>query len=458
MLGWVHRHRTLILDRSHSYGGWMFSRDEYGFTSPLRSDRQIDAHALALYDRGAFRHLTPKMDREYNLDRLVYEFTGQATAQWRRAPNGVRTYAGSIERTTGAIVTQLKQNISLAADHELDVNAHLQQDPSGRRALLTLGYRWNLTDEHTVGARHTFTEYKADLDATLFYQFSRDHLGTARLGVTVQNLYNDFLYGTLGVPAQDELLIRTYEKQPILLSGTVTTPERYRLRGELHVSVQPQSRMRLTAQNTPDFQFRDEESLHFLSSLLEYQFPYVTAGAFYRRDRSALHRYGSSTNVQADYTSTQTTQTVGGYLLANWWHLHAEAWGTYTQYRDHQTGDHFGLSTLDGPIDYRDPHRRLKVRVTYEPESVGPTAGLEYLFFQRPNLENGAQMTSQWTGEWFVLGRNNYRLALLLGYAFERGSVTLGVGYDLDNDDLPGDIPDSPGRFDNGFGRLTIYW
>jgi hypothetical protein len=216
--------------------------------------------------------------------------------------------------------------------------------------------------------------------------------------------------------------------------------------------------MIITAQHTPDFRFQEDESLYFLSGMAEYQFAYVTVGAFYRRDMNWRHRHGSSGSVQADYTARQTTETVGAFFLADWWDLEAEVWGTYTDYRDHQTGQHFGLSTIDGPIDYRDPHRRGKVRVRYAPEAPSPTVGLEYLFFQRPNLEGGTRMTRQWTGEWFVFGRKNYRLALLLGYTFERGSVTAGVGYDLDNDDLAAGIPDSPGRFDGGFGRLTIYW
>jgi hypothetical protein len=76
----------------------------------------------------------------------------------------------------------------------------------------------------------------------------------------------------------------------------------------------------------------------------------------------------------------------------------------------------------------------------------------------RTRLEDSLTMTRAWTGEWISSGRNNDRLAVTLGYDFGRGSVTLGVGYDVDNDDLPPGIPDSPGRFDNGFGRLAVYW
>lgn len=458
MAGWIQRHRIHVLDRSHSYGGWMYNRDEYGFGTPIENNnRQIEAETLELYDRGVFRHLTPNMDREYGLDMWGYRFTGGSTYRWQHAPNGLRVYAGSIERTTGAISTEIKQTLSSGA-HTFNVRAHLQQHASARRALLDLGYRWQITDAHAVGVRHTFAEYKPDFDATLFYRFTDPQLGTARLAATAQNLYNDFLYATLGTAAEDELLVRTYGKRPVLLSATVTSSSRYRLRGELHASVQPKSELELTAQNTPDFHFQQNETLYFLSGLLEYQFPYATTGIVYRRDFNQRHRFGSSGSVQADYTATQTTSTVGAFLLADWWKLHAEVWALSTQYRDHQTGQHFGLSTLDGPIDYREPHRRGKIRVRYRPDTSGPSAGLEYLFLQRGTVEDGSQMTRQWTGEFFTIGSSNYRLAVLLGYEFKRGSFTAGVGIDTDNDDLPAGIPDSPGRFDNGFGRLTVYW
>ena len=459
MSGWIQRHRLHVLDRSHSYGGWMYSRDEYGFGNPLENnERQINAQALELYDRGVFRHLTPNMDREYTLDMWGYRFTGRAAYEWAQAPSGIHVYAGSIERTTGAIVTEIKQTIAPEGAHSFNVHAHLQQTGTARRALLDLGYRWQITSAHAVGVRHTFGEYKPDFDATLFYRFSEPALGTARLAVTAQNLYNDFLYGTLGTAAEDELLVRRYGTRPFLLSATLASPSHHPLRGEVHVSGQPHADLTITAQNTPSFRFQQTESLYFLSALVEYQFPYVTSGLFYRRDFNQRRRVGTSGSVRADYTTTQTTSTFGAFLLADWWKLHAEVWGLTTRYRDHQTGSHFGLSTLDGPIDFREPHQQGKVRVMYEPVHSGPSFGLEYLFLRRGTVEGGNRMTRQWTGEYLTVGSSNYRLAVLAGYEFRRGSFTAGVGIDTDNDDLPSGIPDSPGRFDNGFGRLTIYW
>lgn len=460
MAGWIQRQRLAVLDRSHGYGGWMYSRDDYGFGTPIENNnRQIGAQTLELYDRGIFRHLTPNMDREYSLDMWNYRFSGRAAYEWTQAPNGLRVYSGSIERTAWAIVSELKQTISLNDEHFFNVRAHLHRNGSARRALLELGYRWQMTDAHAIGVRHTFSEYKPDFDVTGFYEFSRPTLGTARLAVTALDAYNDFLYNTLGVATEDELLVRRYGTRPFLLSATLASSPQYPLRGTVHASVQPQSELTITAQNTPDFRFRQDESLYFLSGMIEYQFPsYVTAGLLYRADFNQRHRIGSSGAVEADYTATQRTETIGAFLLADWWKLHAEVWGLSTQYRDHQTGEHFGLSTLEGPIDYREPHQRVKVRVEYEPDRAGFTTGLEYLFLRRGPVEDGRQMTQQWTGEYFTIGRSNYRVAVLGGYKFGRGSFTTGIGIDTDNDDLPAGIPDSPGRFDNGYFNLTVLW
>jgi hypothetical protein len=459
LAGWVERRRVDLLDRSHAYGGWMDQRQEYGFGTPRGNlDRTIDPEALELYDRGVFRHLTPNMDREYRLDLWAYRPTGGAAYRWNRAPSGLQMYAGSIERTTGAVVTRLKQSIGADSDHRFTVRATLEQDATGRRALVDLGYRWRVGDGHAVGARHTFSEYKADLDATLFYDYRHASLGRARAAVTFQNLYNDFLYGTLGTSAGDELLVRRYDGQPLLLEARLQTPDRYRFRTELHAAFQPERTRLLTSKKSEDFRFRDDERVYYVAALAEYRFPYVTAGAFYRRDATRLRRRGSARSVTADYRAEQIASSTGVYLLANWWRLHGEAWGMYTAYSDHQRGSSFGLSTVDGPLNYHEPHRSGKLRVEYRPPDTGPSAGLEYVFVQRTGITDGLRMTREWTGEWFTAGLRNYRLALLLGYRFERGSLTLGVGYDTDNDDLRAGIPDSPGRFDNGFGRLTIFW
>jgi hypothetical protein len=459
MADWMQTHRWEVLDRSHGYGGWMFSRDAYGFGTPRQNNqRQIDAQALALYDRGVFHHLTPDMDREYALDMWAYQFSLREAARWQAAPRGIRLYAGSIERTTGAVVTDIKQALPVSARHAFEVQARLQQDAVARRALVQIGYQWQITGEHAIGGRHTFAEYKADLDAHLYYQYQGTDWGRVRAGLTFQNLYNDFLYRTLGVPASDELLLREYGRKPYLVSVSYASPMHYRLRGELFASIQPLSELRITAHNTPGFQFQQDEQLYFMAGLLEYAFPFVTAGIYYQRDMNRLHRAGASGAVRADYVARQSTETIGTYAMADWWKLRVDAQLQVTTYRDRQTGTDFGLSTIDRPIDFRETRRAAKLRLRYVPLPEGPFAGLTYLAMHRTRLEDSLTMTRAWTGEWISSGRNNDRLAVTLGYDFGRGSVTLGVGYDVDNDDLPPGIPDSPGRFDNGFGRLAVYW
>ena len=456
---WVDRQRLSVLDRSHGYGGWMFSREAYGFgTARQNSGRQIDAQALELYDRGVFQHLTPDMDREYALDMWTYQFSLRQAFRWHAAPHGVRMYGGSIERTTGAVVTDFKQSVSADGNHRFVVQGRLQQDAVAQRALVQVGYQWDVGAGHAIGARHTFAEYKADLDAELYYQYQHASWGRVQMGITAQDLYNDFLYGTLGVSANDELLLREYGRKPFLGSISYVSPSRYALRGEVYASGQPTSEMRITAQNTPDFQFQQDEQLYFVAGLLEYALPFVTTGVFYQRDMNRLHRFGSSADVRADYVARQTTQTMGAYALADWWKLQLEAQLLRSTYRDQQTGTDFGLSTVSRPVDFRETRRGATLRLRYTPARGWPFVGATYLTLHRPRLEDSVVMTREWTGEWLTYGQNNDRLAFTLGYDFERGSITLGVGYDTDQDDLPPHESGPAPGFDNGFGRLVIYW
>ena len=456
---WVQSRRLRVLDRSHGYGGWMFSRNAYGFGTPRQNnERQIDAQTLELYDRGVFQHLTPDMDREYALDMWAYQFSLRQAFRWHTAPHGVRMYAGSIERTTGAVVTDVKQAVSTDGNHGFEVQARLQQDAVARRALVRIGYQWDVGQGHAIGAHHTFAEYKADLDAQLYYQYQHASWGRVRAGLTFQNLYNDFLYGTLGVSVSDELLLREYGRKPFLGSIAYVSPPQYALRGEVYASGQPLSEMRITAHNTPDFQFQQDEQLYFVAGLLEYALPFVTTGVFYQRDMSRLHRVGSSEDVRADYTTRQTTRTIGTYVLADWWKLQMDAQLLLSMYRDRQTGTDFGLSTVDRPVDFRETRRGGHLYVRYTPAPGWPFIGVNYLTLHRPRLEDSVVMTREWTGEWLTYGQNNDRLAVTLGYDFGRGSITLGVGYDTDQSDLPPQESGPPPRFDNGFGRLIIYW
>ena len=440
--GWRESRRRLVLDRRHSIGG-------------------------RLYDRGIFRHITPKMNREYAHEMLVQRFSSEAFARRRRSQNSLLLRFGSVRRDLLAVVGQLRSRVPLSANHALTVDAVLQQDGQATRPFLEVGYTWMFGSHHALGVRHTFSEYKRDLDPTVRYEYSHRRLGTAAAAVTVQNLYSDLIDQKLGIDPNDRDIIRDYVRQPYLLSFSYTSPDQFPLRGELAGAVQPVSEAIYRSRKRPGYRYRDERQLHFLGALLEYRFSTFSGGLFYKRDASWLRRMGLGEEVSSDYTAQQQFQRFGVFLKGRQGPFRGTLRGFLGAYEDQQSGENYAESLLSSEIDYRERHRGLEAGVRYEPDT-GLITGLEYVAFRRgydddsdPSRVGVEFPLSSWTKQYWGLGPSDYGFVGLLGYRFTRGKVVFGVGYDIDGDD--DHPPDHQGkeetsRFDGAFGRLVLTW
>lgn len=435
---WALNRRRLLLDRLHNLGSGHFDREVH-------------------YGRGVFRHLTPAMDREYALDMLSYRFPPAATHRWHQADRGLRVRIGSTERSTWAFVTDLKETVSFGGPHRFTIDARLQEDGRARRTFLELGYRYAFTPRHEVGVQHTFSRYKPDLDVTAFYRADGLRWGSARVDLTLDNAYNNFVYSTLGVSAREEDILRIYNTPPVVARAQLTTPARYPVRVELHAGWRPEVTADFMSQTDPGFRYQDGEAAHYASALATYSWRTATVGLFYQRDQSSLTRQGGG-NVRSSYRSEQRLSRYGVVAAGTWRDWQANLWYAIERYADRQTGTNFSLSTVNGLLDYWEDRHTAQIRLRYAP-GRGVQAGLKCTAYVRDlDPPESRYLTRQWTGQYFSAGPSNYRLTPLLGYQWSRGSVIVGIGYDLDNDDLPPGIPDSPGRFDNGYGRLTVYW
>lgn len=436
---WADRRHRLLLDRYHNRGA-----------------RHTDT--TQHYDRGAFRHLTPMMDREYALDMLAYRFPVREAYTWSRAGRGLRVRAGSIERTGWAFVSDFKDTIVLGGPHTLQFNARLQEDGRAERAFFELGYRYAINERHRIGVEHTFSQYKPDFDVTVFYQVRTATWGRARVDLTLSNAYNNFIYSTLGVSAQDQDILRIYESPPVVARLQASTPVWYPVRLEVQVGWRPRVAATFTSQTDTDFRYRDTEGAYFASVLASYSGRVGTVGVLYQRDHSSLDREGVRSGISSNYRTEQRLNRYGALAQGEWRNWRSDLWYTFEQYSDRQTGTDFTLSTVDGPLDYWEDRHTIQARIRYAPDR-GVQAGIKYNAYIRSlDNEESQYLTRQWTGEYFSEGASNYRLTPLLGYQWLGGSVIGGVGFDLDRDDLPPGIPDSPGRFDNAYLRFTIYW
>jgi hypothetical protein len=423
---WAATRRLWVLDRVHAYG------DQF-------------------YDRGVFRHITPRMDREYAIDLSTYRYTLGQDHAWHQRDGGLRLRTGSITRNQWGIVTQLKQTVEVAEGHALRFDALLQEDAQAERGLLEINYTWALTAAHHVGARHTFAQYKPDFDVSVFYRYDAPRYGRVRAEVTALDAYNDFLFETLGVWKGEERYERIYEQNPFLLQLSAASPSRHPLRAEVYAGWQPASELTVQSQFADSVRYRDRESLHYLGALLAYDLGPVSTGLVYQRDQSSLDRRGLRSGVTSDYRTEQRYERIGLFSTGTWGPFRGSAWVFLEEYYDRQRGSDFQFSTIDRPLDWTEARTNVQLRIYYAPESTGVFAGLEYIAIDRRPDDPSGVMRRQWATNWAGRGVSHYRGPVILGYRFGKGAVSMGINYDFDGD-RKGD------RFDNGFFRFSIGW
>ncbi len=439
--GWVENHRLLVLDQRHN-----------------RGER--------FYDRGIFRHVMPRKDREYALDMMAQRFSWDEFGYQSVAANSMHVRAGSVRRDLFAFVSRLQSTVEVASGHTISIDGIFQQDAEALRPFLELGYGWQFASHHTAGVRHTFSEYKPDLDVTAFYRFHRPVLGQVEVAVTLQNLYSDFIDQQLSILPQFRDVIRSYAQRPYLLSVSYTSPDRWPVRGEIVGAVQPISQANYTSQTRSGFQYQDEQRLHYVAALLEYHRAPFSGGLFYKGDASWLRRRGLGNQISSRYTTEQRFWRAGLFLEHQWGAVEGSLRGFTGSYRDEQYGRDFSRSIIAQNLDYEEQQWGLRTRLRYRWEP-GPFAGLGYDALRRTyaneyalNKVRNPVAFTPWANQWKGAGSpgpSNHRLVVLGGHRFSHGKIEVGFGIDLDGDDQhPAKL--SAKRFDNGFGRLILTW
>jgi hypothetical protein len=398
---------------------------------------------------------------------LTQRFPSEALIRQRRAENSLLVRTGSVRRDLLAFVSRIQGQALSDSSRTISFDAVLRQDGRASRAFLEMGYAWSPAAHHTLSVRHTFSEYKRDLDLTALYRYSSRRLGRAEVAITVQNLYSDLIDQQLGIAPNDRTVIRDYTRHPYLLSFSYASPAHFPLRGELAGGVQPMSRATYESQKQPAYRYRDHRRIHFFGALLEYRYASFTGGLFYKRDASWLRRAGDGEAVSSRYTTRQRFQRFGGFLRGRRGPFRGIIQGFVGAYNDRQTGRNYAESLLPQKIDYEEGQRGLQGRLFYEPE-IGPLVGLEYVAFQRhygadddPSRVGQNFVFAPWAKQYWGFGPSDYALVVHLGYRFSHGRVVAGVSYDIDaDDDFPADHSEKEKtrRFDGGFGRLVLTW
>ena len=431
LVGWRSRLHIAFRDRRHAYGGLFF-------------------------DRGLLRPFTPGMDHEYDLDLATFAFTLQEDAAWYHAPNGFRTYMGSVSTSRFATRSHLRLTVPVRGRHTVRLDGVQREDAQAQRFFVAFGYDYRLGGAHRLGFTQTIAAYKPDLDFSLSYELGHLERGLARLEVTFLDVANGFIFDRLGVDPVLEDTVRSYRRKPRLFALHLASPPLGRFRTEIAAGVQPRARALVASQATPTRRFRFDDEASYVGALAEYHLPRVTLGLVYRQTRTSVARRPAAGGaLTSDYASTQHEREAMLYALADVWRLRGEAWLARTTYTDRQRGTDFAEASIPVGLGFEERRLAAHLRLRYVPDGPGVLGGLGYLALHR-RFPSGLGPMGRYLR--FAPFAPNHRLSLQLGYRFTRHAVVvLGANADLDGDPFYGDGRGLT-RYDGGFAQIALGW
>lgn len=452
LLRWEQHIRNFMLDRSHNHGGTHFKR-------------------------GLFREHLNTMSPEHEIDLMSYRFTLFEDYDWIRAEHAYQLEIGSLNATDFATENRIKSDIGLDERNLLAIRGYHEENLRAARFLFYLGYEHSFNGGHTVGADHTLTNKKGDLDATLFYRYGNLDDGMIQFDFTLLDWAGNVVQG-LAEESSNQYndlyeVTHQYERKPYLLSLKLVSPKTKAVKAELVAGLQTYAKKRVEPLTEPG-DFIDEEWAHYLGGLLEYSNAFFTAVLTYQRTFSKLVRQPAPGSVyEDDFGNWQVsdiaglfgTGRIGRFRLEQWlWH----EWNVDRLQGENVPGD---LTPLDFennriPFDYVEKRVKIKSRVLYDPPVSGFQGGIEfhadYRYPQGERADNGVR-NFDFRRVYPIVRNRNERLTMTLGYRFNKNFHFLaGVSYDLDKDKQSGiglpRITGTPTWFDGGFGRLSVRW
>ena len=435
--GWDRRARTAVWDRTHAIGG-------------------------RYQDRGPLRRWSRQMDHEYDLDLYVIRPTPADDAAFYASDGGARSSAGSVTTGHFAIETEIRAAPRVGGPFLLEARLVQQEDYSARRAAVELGYFADLGHGHAVGVRHSFAEFKSDLDAELVWQGERQ-TWRAEASVGLLDAVNDLINeGLVPDPVHDDTL-RVYRGRPLWLAGrgsVLLGPARLEAVGGLA----PRRVADVRRQSEPDDRFSLAEAwahggLLVESAVVRAPGRSLAVGAMVRGTRASASRDGGAP-AAARYDARQTTWEAGAYALGRWRAARGELWLARERVADRQAGDAFGGSVIDGPFDVAERWTWARARLDWAPGTrSGPTLGAELAAGLRsfPDPDDQDELTRSGLLRFYPYGPN-WRASLRAGWRLSpRADFVFGASRDLDGDPFYSDAAER-GRYDGAYVRLRATW
>ncbi|MEX2347517.1 MAG: hypothetical protein WD604_17970 [Balneolaceae bacterium] len=449
--GWADYNNLFIKDRAHNTGGYY-------------------------YDRGLFRWYTHEMGPEYDGDIFAMRFTLFDDYKWAQTENGYRTAFGSINTPDFSVIGSLKNQVDVSNKGFFTIEATQQEDRRAQRVLFNLGYTHRFNNLHRAGFKHTLSQRKTDIDATLFYRYGNRNRGTVTAEFTFLDWFNN-IASDLALHRKSDYEVRhVYSKQPYLYSLQLESPRIGIFRGEAVASIQPQSTARVNRKDAAEEDFILHDWVNYQGALLEFALKGVTGGVIYQRTFAKMERGpAENSEYELDYGNRQLQTRWGFYGAYQWKKLGFEQWFWIERNRDQQIDHNPGAYRQQDPyagsrypFDFNEVHRWNKTRLYFDPGDKGLTAYLEHNGDWR-DLAAGRDLADEFKAYNYRIYYDNHietrneRFTFSLGYRFsENFYFLLGASIDIDGDVINGfDQQRGEGvvsRFDGGFTRMVLSW
>ncbi len=419
---WDEQLRLIILDRGGNY---------FGRTS----------------DRGILQRFNAIADDEYELDLISYGFSLLEDYEWFQRGQGARYWGGSINKLRVVQEATVAAAVDLSPTWTADVRINHQATLQGNRSTVRLGARKSLW----AGRAHVFgtgviSALKPESDVEIGVLLHPREGTRITVALAALDVFNDLIYETLGVGTGVSDSTLSYTTQPFAPRLAVDTrigPFRF----EAYALAVTPTTLVVERQSMPGEGFAQDERFAYAGGLGEWEPSGSTAvGGFATWVRARTHRRPLELGAPEDaFDLTEATTQLGVHGIHLFQDFAAEAWMA----RVWRTEDRLRPdTTVAAMLDYEDRAWVGRSQVTYRP-STGFRAGVGLEFTARQVVGEDRMPSRR------DLHKNNFRLRLELGWAFDRkAAVFAGAGFELDSDlRAP-----SEGTFDGGHARCVLYF
>jgi len=397
-------------------------------------------------EQGILQRFSPTMDNEYPLDLISFSPTLMEEYEWYRHEQGARFRAGSINHLQLVTEAEVKATVPIGGTWRIDARLDHEESLTADRNLVWLQLRHGLLDERLQAfGNMTLKSHKPDIDIELGGTWQ---MGATRVtvGVAALDLFNNFVYGDLGIAAGIADTILDYTSQPFTARLTVESSLTNRVRLEGYALAMTPTEVVAESQRMPGVGFRQEERYAYTGALLEWRPGDRTAvGAFGTWVRARLGRTPlAAGTTEDDFDLTEKTVRLGVYAIRSFHpRLLAEGWlARAIRNQDRVRDPATGLAS----VDYEDRAWEGRFDLTYRaPMGFRGALGLEF-------VARDVIGTDDVPGQ--RLERDHSRLRLDVAWQFGKTAFLLfGTNVDIDQDGGA-----ATGWFDGGHGRLTLYW